>query len=416
MSELTLTTGQQNAYEAFASFILDPLEEVFVLEGYSGTGKTTLVETFLDRLPKLLSTAKLIASDDAQRWELVLTATTNKAAEAFSQITGEDVKTIHSALGLRVHKDYSTGKTSLVPRQNAEIISDVILIVDEASYVDAELLELIFERTYNCKVIFIGDPAQLLTVGCIKPPVFNAGFNTAKLTETVRQAEGSPIIDLATSFRHTVNTGDFFSFTPDGVHIQVLDRPAFEEAIIDEFDDPTWTHTRSKVLAWTNKTVISFNHAIRDYVKGAPNFHKGDYAICNRYVASKNCSLKTDQLVHITGIDGDEERFGVMGNVFVLDGKHTAFMPKTSDAQKARLKQAKHEKDFNTARMIEEQWIDLRAAYSCTINKSQGSTYDKVFIDLDDIKKCNSGNQIARMLYVGASRARHTVYLCGDLV
>lgn len=61
-------------------------------------------------------------------------------------------------------------------------------------------------------------------------------------------------------------------------------------------------------------------------------------------------------------------------------------------------------------------WIDLRAAYACTINKAQGSTYDKVFIDLDDIKKCNSGNQIARMLYVGVSRARLIVYLCGDLI
>jgi ATP-dependent exoDNAse (exonuclease V) alpha subunit len=63
-----------------------------------------------------------------------------------------------------------------------------------------------------------------------------------------------------------------------------------------------------------------------------------------------------------------------------------------------------------------ENWIDLRAAYAQTVNKSQGSTYDRVFIDLDDIRRCNSGDQIARMLYVAVSRAREQVFLTGDLV
>jgi ATP-dependent exoDNAse (exonuclease V) alpha subunit len=58
----------------------------------------------------------------------------------------------------------------------------------------------------------------------------------------------------------------------------------------------------------------------------------------------------------------------------------------------------------------------LRAAYAQTINKSQGSTYDRVFIDLDDLARCSSGDQLARMLYVGFSRARHQVFLTGDLV
>ena len=64
---------------------------------------------------------------------------------------------------------------------------------------------------------------------------------------------------------------------------------------------------------------------------------------------------------------------------------------------------------------IETQWIDLRNAFACTINKSQGSTFDAVFIDLDDVRRCNSGEQMARMLYVAVSRARNHVYLTGDI-
>ena len=249
MSELTLTKGQQAGYEAFVQYIMNVLETVFVVEGYSGTGKTTLVQTILDRLPEILSAAKAAGSSDGPKWELLLTATTNKAAEAFAHITGADVRTIHNALGLRVHKDYSTGKTSLIARSNAEPLENTILVIDEASYIDHDLLQLIFERTTNCKIIFIGDPAQLLTVGCLKAPVFSSNFKTAKLTEVVRQTEGNPIIELATSFRDTVNKGEFFSFKPDGVNIQYLSRDQFEEAILNEFDDPEWTHNQSKVLA-----------------------------------------------------------------------------------------------------------------------------------------------------------------------
>ena len=60
MTTITLTPDQQNALEQFTRFLTDPSEQVFVLEGYSGTGKTTLVKTLLDRLPNLMKTARLI--------------------------------------------------------------------------------------------------------------------------------------------------------------------------------------------------------------------------------------------------------------------------------------------------------------------------------------------------------------------
>ena len=414
---ITLTEGQQSAYEVFAKFIFEPGPGVFVLKGYSGTGKSTLVETLLDRLPKLIKTQQLTDPDSPPEFTQVeLTATTNQAADQFSRITGEDVSTIHSKLGLRVHKDWKTGKTNLVPRRGADPVEGVILFIDEASYIDRELLKWIFKIAVNCKIVFIGDPAQLLAVGSARSPVFDAGFPTAELTEVVRQAEGNPIIDLSTNFRHTVNTGEWLPCKVDGHFIQHMDRDSFEGAILREFDDPTWSHNRSKVLAWTNKCVINYNQAIRNHVKGEPSLNVGDFAVCNRFLSfGGGKSIKTDQLVRVTNIFHPYKKYGVDGAIYQLDNRYEVFMPDSWHDARARLKQARANDEPDVVMTIDEQWADLRAAYACTINKSQGSTFDKVFIDLDDIKRCNSGDQIARMMYVAVSRAREHVYLTGDL-
>lgn len=411
--EITLTEDQQNALESFHNFLMDPIETVFVLRGYSGCGKSTLVRTLIDRLPGFNKTARLI-NPDHKEYEVALTATTNKAAENLGNITGQGAVTIHSFLGLRVQTDYRTNTTTLIPR-NSDQKAGYLLFIDEASYVDKQLLSLIFKMTHNCKIVFIGDPAQLTPVKATSTPVFDANFTGAALTTVVRQAEGNPIVDLSTKFRNTVNTGEFFSFTPDGHHVQYLQRDAFNEAIKTEFTRPDWRYQDSKILAWTNKCVIGYNNFVRNHVKGNPEFQVDDYAICNSFVTVGRSSIKTDQLVHINGIEADSERYGVSGNMVCVDGIWV-FHPKNLQEWNAGIKQMRAKDMFGAVSEMESQWIDLRAAYACTINKAQGSTFDRVFVDLDDIRRCNSGDQIARMLYVGVSRARTQVFLTGDLV
>ena len=411
--EFTLTVDQQGAMDALYQFLCDPIETVFVLSGYSGCGKSTLVRTLIDCLPDFLKAARLI--DPSQKDYVVeLTATTNKAAENLSAITGSTAGTIHSFLGLRVQTDYKTNVTTLIPK-NQEVKEGYLLIIDEASYIDSQLLKFIFSKTKNCKIVFVGDPAQLTPVKSTGTPVFDANFTGAALTQVVRQAEGNPIVDLSTKFRHTVNSGNFFSFKPDGHHIQYLDRDAFNTAIEVEFARPDWRYQDSKILAWTNKCVIGFNHFVRNHVKGDPQFAVSDYAVCNSFLTVGRKSIKTDQLVQITGISEDTERHGVLGNYYTMDHEMEAFMPKTLAAKNARIRQAKAANELSLIAHIESEWVDLRAAYACTINKAQGSTFNTVFIDLDDIRRCNSGDQIARMLYVGVSRARNHVFLTGDL-
>lgn len=413
IAEISLTQDQQNALDSFLQFLLDPVEQVFVLSGFSGCGKSTLVRTIIDRLPDYMKTARLINPNQPEL-QVELTATTNKAAENLAQITGMAVGTIHSFLGLRVQTDFRTNTTTLIPR-NQDIKEGYLLFIDEASYVDKDLLGLVFKRTAKCKIVFVGDPAQLTPVKATSTPVFDAKFKGAALTQVVRQAEGNPIVDLSTKFRHTVNTGEFFSFKPDGHHVVHLSREDFHAAIEREFTRPDWRYQDSKILAWTNKCVIGYNHFVNNLSKGDPNFQVGDYAVVNSYIVVGKNSLKTDQMVRITGIADGVIRHGVKGKNYTVDDTATFFMPDSLQAKNAAIAAARKAEDFHVVSEIETSWIDLRAAYACTINKAQGSTHDTVFIDLDDIRRCNSGDQIARMLYVGVSRARNHVYLTGDL-
>ena len=142
---ITLTPDQQTAMDAFGAFIMDPIETVFLLTGYSGTGKTTLVKTLLENMDSFMKAARLVIPSTPD-YEIALTATTNKAAESFSHLTAREVVTIHSFLGLRVNTDYRTNVTTLTPKSMTPK-EGYLLFIDEASYVDRQLLDLIFKLT-----------------------------------------------------------------------------------------------------------------------------------------------------------------------------------------------------------------------------------------------------------------------------
>ena len=410
---LVLTTGQNDAYGKFISFLMNPSQRSLVISGYAGTGKSTLVGHILDTLNDLLKTSQLLSGKE-QKYKIVLTATTNKAAEALSDISGYEVQTIHSLLHLVPKRDFNKNRTVLTQREDYEPLKHKLIVIDEASYIDAALMKYLGHLDNTNKIVYIGDPAQLTPVGYQTTPIFEAPIERAELTEVVRQQDGNPIIELATKFRNVVNGEPWFQFKPDGHHIQYLERDHFEVAIQKEFCRKDWKYKDSKILAWTNNAVIAYNKGIRELAHGDPELQIHDYAVCNSYISNKQCRLKTDQLVQLTGKTPANDR-GYPGWAVVLDHHHFAFMPQSRTIHKQAIKDAEDNKDTNKLLHIEQHWIDLRAAYACTINKSQGSTYDAVFIDLDNVAKCHSGNQIARMMYVAVSRAREHVYLTGDL-
>lgn len=423
LDTIVLNRDQENALNGFVGFLCDPKETVFVLEGFSGTGKTTLVRVLMDRLESYIQATKLIWPGYPD-YTLQLTATTNKAAETFGKITGQEVRTVQSFLDLKLDTDFRTGNKTLVPKKYDNPKCGYLLFVDEASYIDHRLLGYIFSETKDCKIVLMGDPAQLLAPKCFEAPAFKAGFKGAMLSETMRQLvngvpQANPITDLATMFRHTVNGAEWPQFKPDGQYVQYMNRSDFEDAIIAEFTRPNWAYHDSKVLAFTNNCVIAYNNAIRNQVAGDPKLQPGDYAENNSFISvgstGGKVSLKTDQLVYITDIEEDTEHCGVMGNWVTVDYKMRVFHPHDRrDKQKflSTNRAAGHWKNVTEA----EGWIDLRAVFAQTVNKAQGSTYGTVFIDLDNIATCTHGSQIARMMYVGISRATTKVVLTGDLV
>lgn len=416
---ITLSPDQDKALDAFMQFLSDPNEQVFVLAGYSGTGKSTLIKVLLDRLPGYIKATRLLWPQYPD-YQLQLTATTNKAADNFGQITGMDVGTIHSFLGLYIWTDYTTGAKKLKAKEENNPKTGFLLFIDEASYVDSTLLDLIFKQTKHCKIVLIGDDAQLLMPKSMGAPVFTAGFKGAMLEKTMRQMvdgvpKENPITELATAFRHVVHGGPWPKFTPDGHYVQVLSRSDFEDEILKEFTRPDWKYSDSKVLAYTNQCVIDYNNAIRSHVQGTPLLQAGDYVECNSYVTNGKSSIKTDQLVYVNEIEDLCTHHGVSGNWVTVNYGSRFFFPKHREDKQKFIAKARAEQNWKAVREA-ESWIDLRSVFAQTINKAQGSTYGMVFIDLDNLKSCHNGNQLARMMYVGTSRASMRVIFTGDLV
>ena len=230
------------------------------------------------------------------------------------------------------------------------------------------------------------------------------------MTKVVRQAETNPIISLSAMFRNALETGQFTPFKLDHDKIQKVDDSALEGCIDSLFASGAGNN---RVLAWRNKTVVEYNTLINNKLHGRVGFIQGDYALVNSYVPGPR-PLKNDELVLIQDARPDVV-MGQPGHVYTINYTKY-FCPDNYKAHAALLKQARENKDNDAIRELMETWVDLRPAYAQTVNKSQGSTYDNVLIDLNDISKCNSGAQIARMLYVAVSRARERVYLYGDLV
>ena len=414
---LILSSDQDNAFKRITNFILDPAQYHLILRGFAGTGKSTLLRHVFDSLPKINKLADVTGDNDTGI-DMLLTATTNKAAGALMQTTGRGANTIHSELSLIVQRDPLTQKPELTDTDRSKIIRNKLIVIDEAYMADIPTLKFINQYTENCKFLWVGDPAQLLPVGLSYMPLIGEKFPEVSLNEIIRQQADSPIIQLATLCRFAVETGRFFKFKPDGDIIKHVDRTQFGKLMLDSFDETYGIPGGTKVLSWTNKTAQHWNGHVKQTMKGTMQVRIGDYLVCNKAISTKKCRINTDQVVQVTDMHPVESDEGLAGHMYTLNNSHVAFMPDVLDEKVALLKTLRKQKDpvaDTRIAAIEDTWIDLRDEYACTVNKSQGSTYGTTFIDLADIGKCNMQNQLARLLYVSISRPRDKIVFTGDI-
>ena len=406
----SLTPSQEEAKAEIIAFLLDPDQKYFVLKGVAGTGKSFLIshveKDFVEVTKLLLSTGTY----KPLKWQY--TATTHKAAHALRMATGMDTCTLHSLLSLQLKSNYNTGKNFLI-RNNVADVEDLIIVIDEASYIDYDLLEAIDTYTINCKVIFMGDPAQLTPIGLNHSPVFLAGFPTHTLTQVVRQSAVHPLSPILQHLREYVlgNTESLpkIATCPELVRLSPTE---FNKVIIDEFS-ASWCPAKSKVLAWRNKTVMKYNQLLFSGVNNRSNFEIGDVVVNNKAIPN----ISTDAEVEIVSVLSTY-CLGVKGHKYVVDtGSKSVrvFVPDNPTDYKKHLNRAIKDGKTEDVKTIMDTWADLRPVYASTVNKAQGSTYDKVFIDLGDFKTLKDPNQLARLLYVALSRAKYQVVFTGDL-
>jgi len=406
----SLTPSQEEAKDAILHFLLDSSQQYFVLSGKAGTGKTFIinqVQLAFAEVEKLLS---VTGEHKPKEWKY--TATTHKAAHALRMATSMGTCTLHSLLSLQLKSNYNTGKNFLV-RSTDKPVSDLIIVVDEASYIDYDILDAFDKYTVNCKVIFMGDPAQLTPIGLNHSPVFLAGFNTYTLTQVVRQSTKHPLSPILEHFRNYIlgHTESLPKITacPELVR---MTSDEFNKTIISEFTSG-WSSSKSKVLAWRNKTVTKYNQMLFTGVNNRSNFEVGDVVVNNKAIPN----ISTDAEVDIISVLSTY-CLGVKGHKYVVDTGNKlvrVFVPDNPTDYKKHLNRAIKDGKTEDVKTIMDTWADLRPVYASTVNKAQGSTYDKVFIDLGDFKTLKDPNQLARLLYVALSRAKYQVVFTGDL-
>ncbi len=411
---MKLSDDQENAAKMFGLFLLDDDINELVIEGRSGSGKSTLTEHLINVARKQASMLQLLTNEKNQI-AVHCTATTNKAARVLSEKANEPSQTIHSFLGLKVENNFRTGKTYLKKTKDYKKYKDTLIIIDEASMVNSDLLKEIREATNTCKVVYIGDPYQLAPVKETTCPVFDSVKHKAILTMIMRQGKGSPIAALGDKFRETVETGEFPDIEPfiDNKEIIRVTGPEFQHMVNNTFTKGM-CENKAKIVAWTNNQVQSYNGYVRSLFTTSEEFEVGEIVVTNKPIMGTGWVLTTDELVEITDIV-DGNNFGLETWNYELNGNINVHQAKEPWRVEARIKALAKEKDWGSYFAMKEAFVDLRATYASTIHKCQGSTYEKVFIDLTDVGACRKWQDVARMLYVAITRASSQVVLYGEL-
>lgn len=420
-----LSPSQYNACEAFQDFLCDPNEKEFLLSGFAGSGKTFLVK-YLVKLARDEHELSRLINPTAPAMTFHFTATTNKAATVLGEAMGEEAITIHRALGLTLRQNYKTGQQYLEKNKNKGVdLNYSTLIVDEASMINRELLQHIQKAIADvptCKVLYVGDKYQLPPVKETTCPIFRATRNSHFLTDIQRQAADSPIITFSHEYRRIMDdrTHPWPAIPHDGEHIFYYTKAKeWEQLIKDTYLDDV-DPDEVRILAWSNSRVIRYNKFVRTQLGHTTHFCENEYMLSNNPILiGERVIIPTDGLVKIINVE-ETQKDGIDGHEIRVQNHRssatfTVFQPlcwKTARQHMAKLAKNKQWPEFYA---IKNEWGDFRPPHAQTVHKSQGSTYRKVFIDVQDIAQNNKWEEVARLMYVAVTRASHEVHIFGNI-
>lgn len=433
-----LNQDQQDAVQQIFQFLFSP-EREFMVSGPAGTGKTHLMKFVMRHTLANYETACGLLGIKPRRFEIELTATTNKAAAVLAASTGFPTSTIHSFLNLKVKDNYATGTTEIVPTPSWQVHARKLIFIDEASMIDAKLHSFILKGTdKTCKIIYLGDHCQMAPVFEKISPVYDNPPRFAALKTPMRNAGQPALMALCNQLRDTVETLRFWPLPLIPGVIDLVDNQGAYDFIEATFTDP---RPDARVLAFSNARVQEYNAHIRSLRHYPDHFVPGEVLVNNSVYQifpsqTRNGSAKGP--TRLFAIEAEIEIIDVRPAVdriyadtndptSVLDIYHVTFR-EVGDAQAFQaavpvnplqyqdlVQGYARTRNWDRYFWLRNNFPDFRPKDAATVYKAQGSTYRTVFLDLANIGTCKHNDQLARMLYVGASRATDRIVLYGEL-
>lgn len=450
---MQLSNDQERAYTAILDFLRKQDEQIFVLTGYAGTGKTTLIRRVLEELDRKERPRRLLA-------------TTGRAAKVLAQKTDYPATTLHSCL---YRFDELTGGTNTSALQMHfdlksadDLAEDLVFIIDEASMLSHEdsryaagitfgsgnVLRDLFHFVQKRQVIFVGDPCQL-------PPVADSPFSAALdigflrkqgytvsgagLRKIMRQLAQSEIIQAAGDFREALNRNRFqkypkVRFVQKGSLNILKDHHALLAAYIKEVKHAGFQ--KAIMLGYANWQIAMLNRNIRrvlytsadlqaeellmvvqnNYPAGLAN---GDQVIMRSVQFHARRAGFTFLKAKVKALHQEEEKELLLIRDLLyndrpgLGRKETQRLVIDFD-QRQRKKGVKRKSEAYREAMEKDPYLNaLRAkfGYAITCHKAQGGEWPQVFLNIHPSLYGLPGPQLYRWYYTALTRARDQLWL-----
>ncbi|NQZ45027.1 MAG: AAA family ATPase [Flavobacteriaceae bacterium] len=448
------TEMQRFALQKLAGFATaKKSDKIFLLKGYAGTGKTTLIGAVVKHLWHIKKKA-------------VLLAPTGRAAKVMTGYASSTAFTIHKKIYFP--KKQSGGGVQFVLAPNKH--RHTLFIVDEASMIpdapaDSKLFEngsllddLIFyvNSGFGCKLVLIGDTAQLPPVRLELSPAldenklalnYNKEVETIELNQVMRQTENSGILQNATLIREQLKAGLFdtlqFRLNPFKDIVRLIDGHEIQEAIDGSYSD--FGREETVIVVRSNKRANLYNKNIRERILFLENtIATGDYmmVVKNNYFWLRPNSeagfIANGDIIEVLELFGIKELYGFtfaevkVKMVDYPDQKpfETVLLLDTIDAESPSLSYEEgnrlyqevaqdyaHEKS-NYKRFLGVKnnryfnALQVKFSYAVTCHKSQGGQWEQVFVEQPYLPN-GIDRDYLRWLYTAVTRARKKLYLIG---
>jgi ATP-dependent exoDNAse (exonuclease V) alpha subunit len=450
----TPTYKQDVFFREISEFITYKNNEcIFVLKGYAGTGKTTVISTIVNNLAEIEK-------------KYVLLAPTGRAAKVISNYSQKPAFTIHKKIYFP--KKGKSGGVSFTLQPNKH--KNTIFIVDEASmisdstsdsklYENGSLLDDLISYIYsgtNCKMILLGDTAQLSPVNLdISPALdtetlsmnYNKEVKSIELDEVMRQEENSGILFNATELRDLLKD-DFipeYRFDLNGFKdiVRLTDGYDIQDAINSSYSNYSIEDTA--FIVRSNKRANQYNQQIRTRILDKESeLSTGDFlmVVKNNYFWLKEADeagfIANGDIIEVLELFGIQELYGFkfakvkirmvdyprqipFETVLLLD-TITSESPSLTYDESNRLYQEVM-KDFENESTSYKKFqkvkenehfnaLQVKFSYAITCHKSQGGQWNTVFIEQPYLPDGIDRDYI-RWLYTAVTRAKDKLYLIG---